>query len=133
MNHSIGYLGYRSLNEQHGGRCGFQVRPDGRLEKLDPKPKKVDGIWFGYMELDETGLQPTSPQRYVVTRVEYMEIDVCVTVPVKLDERHMDGKKVGFSPPYFGDESARRLLTDLIAANPDQAKALGTVLARLGG
>jgi hypothetical protein len=42
------------------------------------------------------------------------------------------GKKVGFSPPYFGAESARRLLTDLIAANPDQAGAFGTVLARLG-
>lgn len=126
MKHSIGYLGRfeRSFASLKPGVREY-VREDGSLGKVDERPRDVDGVFFGYMECDG--------KRFVAVRAQYGEADVVVQNPVPLNpSRHTDGKGFGPNPSRFGDESAERLLIDLIAANPAQAQELKRVAERLG-
>jgi hypothetical protein len=126
MKHSIGYLGHYDRNLEHlrpGTRT--YVRDDGTIGRVVARPPDVDGVFFGYMELQG--------KKYVAVRAQYGDNDVTVTNVVRLDEaRHTDGK--GFiltNPSRFGDESARRLLSDMIAKNPERALEIQKILSEL--
>jgi hypothetical protein len=85
---------------------------------LEPSDK-VDGIVFGYMEKSGKGLD--REHRFFAVKVE----DIVLQEPVQLiPNSHTDGKGFGPNPSLFGDRSARRLLSDIMAANPEQKAAL---------
>jgi hypothetical protein len=126
MKHSIGYLGRfeRSFASLRPGVREY-VRENGSVGQAHERPKDVDGLFFGYMECDG--------KRYVAVRVQYAGDDVTFSNPVPLDPpRHTDGKRFGPNPSRFGDDSAERLLIDLIAANPAQAPELMRMARAIG-
>lgn len=126
MKHSIGYLGHYDRNFENL-RAGTQnyVRDDGTIGRVVARPPDVDGVFFGYME--------RRAKKYVAVRAQYGDNDVTLTNAVPLDEaQHTDGK--GFiltNPSRCGDESARRLLSDMIAKNPEKALELQKILSEL--
>lgn len=125
MRHSIGYLGWfdRSFPNLRAGVREY-VREDGAVGKVDDRPEDVNGVFFGYME--------RPGKTFVAVRAHYEEIDVVLATPVPLDSsRHTDGKGFGPIPSRFGDESASRLLADMIAANPQIEEALRQIRDRL--
>jgi len=126
MKHSIGYMGRfeRSFASLRPGTREY-FREDGTVGRVDERPADVDGVFFGYME--------RQGKTFVAVRAQHGEIDVIVKNPVVLDPaRHTDGKGFGPNPSRFGDESATRLLADLIAANPDRERELRQIEDRLG-
>jgi len=126
MKHSIGYLGHydRSFADLRPG-IRDHLREDGSVGHVDERPPEVDGVFFGYME--------RQGKTFVAVRAQYGELDVVVRHAVLLDRaRHTDGKGFGPNPSRFGDDSASRLLADMIAANPDSAHELRQIVDRLG-
>lgn len=126
MKHSIGYLGRYERKCAHL-RPGIReyLRDDGSVGRVAERPADVDGVFFGYMEREG--------KTFVAVRAQYNEIDVVRKHPVLLDPpRHTDGKGFGPSPARFDDDVARRLLADMIAANPDSAHELRQIVDRLG-
>jgi hypothetical protein len=126
LRHAIGYLGRfeRSFATLKPGVRRY-VREDGSFGDVDERPRDADGVFFGYMECDG--------KRFVAVRVQHGSDDLVVRNPVPLDPpRHTDGKGFGPNPSRFGDDSAERLLIDLIAANPAQASELKRVAEGLG-
>jgi hypothetical protein len=84
-------------------------------------PASIDGVRFGYME------QPD--KEFVAVRATLTDWDVVVRHAVVLvPSRHTDGKGFAPRPTTFGSESAKNLLDDLIASNPDQADQLHSIL-----
>ena len=126
MRHSIGYLGHydRSFEDLHPEPREY-VREDGSLGRVNERPKDVNGVFFGYMEC--------RGKTFVAVRAQYSNLDIILKKPVRLDPiRHTDGKGFGPNPSRFGDESAGRLLADMIAANPAIADQLRQIGSRLG-
>lgn len=110
MKHAIGYLGRfdRDFEKLRPNPSTYTL--DGTARNVDKRPATLDGIFFGYMELPG--------KRYVAVRAQYGELDVILKTPVPINPpRHTDSKKVGPVPTTFGDDSASRLLADMIAAN----------------
>ncbi len=125
MKHAIGYLGHYD-RDFAGLKRGVQryTRKDGTTGQVALRPKGVDGIFFGYLEC--------SGKKFVAVRAEYDGHDVFVKVPVPLKPaRHTDKKGFGPNSSRFGDDSAQRLLSDMILANPEQA-GLRTIATRFG-
>lgn len=118
MIHSIGYLGPYDPNI---GRITLNstdyVRYDGTTAKIDEPSRKVDGIFFGYLE---------KPNReFFAVRASFHGSCVNLENPVHIDpSRHTDAKRFGPKPSQFGNESAANLLNDLIAANASQVTEL---------
>lgn len=106
----------------YGGGVGettSRINASGSQTSIKPRSNKVDGIAFGYME---------EPCECCAVIVE----NVVLRRPVKLIEtRHMDGKSFGPSSSLFGDESARRLLDDIILANPSQKNELSSYYQKI--
>ena len=126
LRHAIGYLGRfeRNFSRLKPGLRRYE-RADGSFRDVDERPRNADGVFFGYME--RTG------KRFVAVRAQFGGADVVVTNPVSLrPSRHTDGKGFGPNPSRFGDDSAERLLIDLIAANPIAAAALKRIAEKLG-
>ena len=124
MKHSIGYLGHfeRDFTNLCPGKSEY-VREDGSLGKIDERPENVDGVFFGYLEC--------KGREFVAVRARYGELDVFLKKPVPLiPTRHTDGKGFGPKPARFGDESAARLLADMIDANPSEAPQLKKIVER---
>lgn len=129
MTHTILYLGRLKLNFKrlHKDKRNFTIlRPDNKgLLAVDKPSEKVNGIIFGYMEKSEQGLD--DEHRFSAVRVE----DIVLKKPVQLAPRlHTDGKGFGPRASHFEDESAKRLLTDIIAENPEQKAELTEVYNR---
>ena len=76
----------------------------------------MKGILFGCIQRGKK----RSAEQFFVIRAKYGRDDVLVPTPLPLDfDKHTDGKGI-FSPPRFGDGSARRLLGDLAKINPEE-------------
>jgi hypothetical protein len=125
MIHTILYHGRFSLNfdRLHELKDDFTIRrPDGKgFFTLDSPADKVDGIVFGYMEKSKRGL---GADRFYAVKVE----DVILDRPVRIDpKRHTDGKGFGPIPSQFGDDSASRLLADIVEENPGQEDELRAI------
>jgi hypothetical protein len=125
MIHSIGYLGPYDENIGRLSLYSDKYIKDGEVGgKIDEPSKKVDGIWFGYLQ--------KSKHEFFAVRANFGEHRVNVENPLRLDRiRHTDGKGF-FKPPQFGDTSATHLLKDMIAANPSQAADLTDIGTRSG-
>jgi hypothetical protein len=126
VKHSIGYLGQYDRNFQglHSDPHEY-VRENGRTGHVDLRPKDVTGIFFGYMEC--------IGKTFVAVRAQYSDMDIILETPIPLDPvRHTDGKGFGPNPARFGDESAARLLADMIAVNPSASEQLRQIGIRLG-
>jgi hypothetical protein len=126
LKNAIGYLGRfeRSFGDLKPGVNEY-LREDGSRGQVDERPQNVDGVFFGYMECDS--------KRFVAVRAEYEDDDIVLANPVPLQpQRHTDGKSFGPNPSRFGDESAERLLIDMIAKTPDQAQQLKRIAEKLG-
>lgn len=117
MTHTILYYGnflrnFRTL-EPTTSTC---VNKTGEIGEVEKATAKVDGLQFRYMELPD--------KEFVAVGVG----DIVLRAPVLLvQERHTDGKGF-FSGPHFGDDSAMRLIVDMIVANPEYRDALGRLL-----
>lgn len=113
MTHTIIYFGNYGLNHHMlTPETTTRINASGSQTLIKPRSSKVDGIAFGYME---------EPGECYAVIVE----NVVLRRPVKLIEtRHIDGKSFGPSSSLFGDESAGRLLDDIITANPSQKNEL---------
>ena len=127
MRHTIIYHGRHGLNFDR--LCAYNVRGhlhdftridgEGKERDLASPSRNVDGIVFGYME--KTGEELPGNDRFFAVRVQ----DIVLDNPVQLvPSRHTDGKWFAPRPSQFGDESARALLDDIIAANTAQQASL---------
>ncbi len=119
--HTIIYYGRYSLNFERLHACKDNLTDFMRLDKenrprqIEAPAETIDGIVFGYMEKGKEEL-PDS-ERFFAVRVE----DVVIGNPIRLvPELHTDGKWFGPVSSQFGNESAERLLSDIIAVNPEQ-------------
>jgi hypothetical protein len=125
MIHSIGYLGRYDENFERLALNSDDYIKDGKVGGKNDKPsKKVDGIFFGYLE---------KPKRqFFAVRASFLDHRVNLENPIRLDPpRHTDGKGF-FQPPQFGDTSATNLLMDMMAANPSQAVELTQIGTKSG-
>jgi hypothetical protein len=123
MIHTIRYFGnfeqsFRQLRAEtdvYFDRKGKTAKPVGKVSD------KVNGLVFRYMQMP-------GKDEFVAVGVER----IVLRAPVLLvTERHTDGKGF-FEDPLFGDDSAMRLLVDMIIANPERRDALGRLLRGLG-
>lgn len=90
-----------------------------------PEPGRgVDGIQFGHVQDSST---------FLAVRAMRGDEDVVFDTAVEIvPARHTDGKGFGPPPTTFGDESAKQLLTDALAANPSRATELVGIARGLG-
>lgn len=96
-----------------------------RVRKADrANEKKVTGFHFRYMRAS------WRLEEDFVVGVD----SIVLRAPVLLShERHMDGKWFAANNRgYFEDDSAMRLLVDMITANPEYRDALGRLVRELG-
>ena len=134
MIHTILYLGRYRLNigrlhEHTGSILTFKrLIEDGVFLPTAGPSDKVDGIVFGYMEKGYEGL--STKDAFHAVSVEDIVLDQTILL---VPDRHTDGKWFGPSPSKFGDNSARALLRDIIAANPAKVAELKEVYQRYFG
>ena len=128
MNHTFLYYGHydRNFHRLTVGTSTY-IDKDGNESSAEEASKNVDGLHFRYMQLpfDEfvaVGVTDTLGKRG----------SIVLRAPVLIvPQRHTDGK--GFlNGPHFGDDSAARLLVDMIVANPEHRDSLGRILRRIG-
>jgi hypothetical protein len=125
MVHTILYLGRYSLNigrlqEHKGPILVFERQIEEGVFLSTARPSnKVDGIVFGYMEKGYEGL--STKDSFHAVSVEDIVLDQTILL---VPDRHTDGKWFGPSASQFGDDSARTLLRDIIAANPSKIEEL---------
>jgi len=95
---------------------------------VEPPSAKVDGIVFGYMEKSKLA---SDPKRGIFA---VKVADIVLEHPIELKpRRHSDGKGYGPKDPLFGDQSAKRLLRDMIAKNPEQETELMAIYHKYFG
>lgn len=119
--HTILYFGHFDRNFRALLAETTTYRDKDNEEKSAETPtEKVTGLRFRYMQ------RPA--QEFFAVGVER----IVLRAPILLiPERHTDGK--GFAhAPYFGDDSAMRLLVDMVVANPEYRDALGLLVRGLG-
>jgi hypothetical protein len=126
MIHSIGYLGPYDENIGRLALYSDEYIKGGKVGgKIDEPSKRVNGIWFGYLQM--------SKHEFVAVRARYLDVLVNLESPVPIDvERHTDNKGFGPKPSQFGDESATNLLRDMVAVNPSQASELNAIGTKAG-
>lgn len=114
MVHTILYFGHFDRNFRNlASDTTTYLDRDGVEKPVDEAASKVDGCRFRYMQI-------RGREEFVAVGVD----DLVLRAPVLLiPGRHTDGKGF-FAPPQFGDESAMRLLVDLIIANPESRDTL---------
>ena len=123
MNHTIVWLGRLSLNFRrlHDHKKTFTIlRADDKGTFTPDEPSaRVNGIVFGYMQEGDG--------KFFAVKVE----DVILNSPLRLVPRlHTDKKGFGPRSSIFGDKSAKRLLRDAIARNPEQEAELMKIYNR---
>ena len=126
MNHALMYHGSFESNfaSLKPGARSFKGS-DGTDHVLGEWPDEVEGLRVYYME--------KAGKRFAAVRVTDDQGDVVLHNDLLLDApSHMGfGKRFGAEPTIIGDDPARRLLDDIIAKNPDQAKELGAMRSRM--
>jgi hypothetical protein len=118
----------------HGGfeRNYPELRPgartfrgsDGSERVLPDWPVEADGARVGYME--------KAGKKFVAVRVLDDDADIVLRHELLLDPpRHMGfGKRFSAEPTVIEDETARVLLDDIIARNPEQRAELAALRDR---
>ena len=98
---------------------------DGTDRILGEWPDDVEGMRVGYME--------KAGKRFVAVRVMDDQNDVVLQNELLIDApSHMGfGKRFSPEPTIIEDETAQRLLDDIIARNPDQKEAFEGIRSRM--
>jgi hypothetical protein len=98
---------------------------DGSEHQLPDWPEDADGLRVGYME--------KAGKRFVAVRVMDDEDDIVLQNELLIDPpSHMGyGKRFSAEPTLIEDDTAKRLLDDIIAKNPDQEVDLLALRARM--
>jgi len=98
---------------------------DGSERVLSDWPDEVDGLRVGYME--------KPGKRFVAVRVMDDDSDVVLGHELLIDPtRHLGlGKRFSAEPTTFSDDTARYLLDDIMAKNPDQIVELQAIRERM--
>jgi hypothetical protein len=126
MPHALMYHGGFEVNfpSLKPGARSF-LGSDGKERVLGEWPDEADGLRVGYME--------RAGKRFVAVRVMDDQADVVLTNELLIDPPiHMGyGKRFGAEPTVIQDDSAKRLLDDIITKNPDQAAELEAMRARM--
>lgn len=120
MIHTLVYFGDMENNHHLliSDTC-TRIDRSGHVVAISPPAAKVNGLVFGYMQ---------ESNDYYAVVVE----NVVLLRPLKLDKgRHSDGKGYGPKASQFGDDSARRLLDDIISQNPFQRQMLAGFYGRI--
>jgi len=123
QDHKMEYLGaytrnnVASLKEQSKrGKIDFYYIELKKWPRRVEPPHQMKGILFGYIQWGKK----RSAEQFFVIRAKYGKDDVLVPTPLPMDfDRHTDGKGI-FSPPRFGDKSAKSLIQDLARINPEE-------------
>ena len=133
MLHTIRYFGNfeKGFHQLRADTDWYFDREGKEKKNLNEVSDKVNGLHFLYMQMPAQEFVVVGvDRRRARSRSKYERI--VLRAPVLLiPERHTDDK--GFaSDPHFGDESAMRLLVDMIIANPERRDALGRLVQGLG-
>jgi hypothetical protein len=118
MIHAIGYLGNIKFNfSRLTPGMSTYIRADGTYGNIDRPPKRLDGVFFGYLQRDG--------KTYLAVRAQFGNQDIYLENPILIESsRHTDGMGIGMQPTQFGDDSAQNLLSDMIDLNPSQSMEL---------
>src|SRR5262245_12632988 len=126
MQHALMYHGGFETNFPHlaAGTRTFRGS-DGSERVLGDWPDEVDGLRVGYME--------KPGKRFVAVRVMDDDSDVVLGHELLIDPaRHLGfGKRFSAEPTVFSDDTARFLLDDIMARNPDQIVELQAIRERM--
>jgi hypothetical protein len=130
--HKMGYLGAYTadnieslkIQAKSGGIREYFIEGAAEDRAVDCSHRR-EGILFGCVHWG----RKRSVAQFFVIRANYGGKDVFVATPLPLDpDRHIDGKGI-FKEPRFGDESAKRLLDDLVRINPENRLELELIWA----
>lgn len=121
MIHTILYYGHYDRNfRTWAPDTSMYVDRDGAKKPVEEASGKVGGYRFRYMECRD--------REFVAVGVD----EIILRAPILLiPERHTGGKGL-FNAPQFDDDSAMRLLADMIIANPERRDAFARLIRRLG-
>lgn len=124
MTHSMLYFGHFDRNfRKLDTETSEYLDINGQSKAVEQPTDSVDGLHFFYMECPD--------KEFVAVGVRDHSGVFILRAPILLiSERHTDGKGL-FTGPHIGDESAARLLVDMIVANPERRDALGRLLRSL--
>jgi hypothetical protein len=126
MSHALMYQGGFETNFP-GLKPGARTfhGSDGSERVLGDWPDDADGLRVGYME--------KSGKRFVAVRVMDDQADIVLQHELLIDApSHMGyGKRFGAEPTMIQDDTAKRLLDDIIARNPDQKADLEAIKSRM--
>ena len=100
---------------------------DGKDYPIGEWPAEADGMRIGYVE--------KAGKKFFASRVIFDGRDIPLAHEVLIDPpRHMGyGKRFGPEPVLFEDETARNLIEDIIAKNPEQRDQLWGIRDRIKG
>lgn len=126
MRHGLMYQGgyERNFQELTAGSTTFHGS-DGTERQLPDWPEEIDGLRVGYME--------KPGKNFVAVRVQFEGKDICLKNEVPIDAaRHMGyGKRFSPEPTVIPDETARVLMTDIMAKNLEQVEELQPIFDQL--
>lgn len=127
MRHALMYQGSYEANFPVASGARTFRGSDGSEHAIPEPPPEVDGMRVGYQE--------RAGKRFVAVRVEFEGRDVPLAHEVIIDPaRHMGyGKRFGPEPTVIDDETARFLIEDIIARNPEQKDDLWGIRDRVLG
>lgn len=127
MRHALMYHG--SFEANFPARAGAETfrGSDGADHPIPSWPQDVDGMRIGYLE--------KPGKKFVAARVQFEDEDIPLSNPVVIDPpRHMGyGNRFGPEATIIQDETARYLIEDIIAKNPEQREQLWPIRDRVRG
>ena len=126
MHHALMYHGGfdRNFPSLKSGATTFEGS-DGSSRVLGEWPVECDGLRVGYME--------KAGKNFVAVRVIDDETDIVLQHEHLIDiARHLGfGRRFSAEPTLFMDDTAKTLLDDIIASNPDQRVELMSIRERM--
>lgn len=126
MEHLMRFLGRFEMNyDKLGPDPTRYFSPQNKEVLVSKPPAAFNGIMFYCMEDMRT--------RKAIRKVVMVE-NIKLVNPLVIDqERHTDGKGLGPRGYYFGDNSARNLMIDIVNSNREQVSELGKIMERFFG
>ncbi len=112
MKHIMRFIGRLENNYENLQPNPIQyITKKGKSASVEPFPPNMDGIKFFGMEDMTSGKS--------IPKVVMVE-DIKLPNPISIIyDRHSDGKKIGPSGVFFGDNSAKNLMSDISDRNPE--------------
>lgn len=113
-----------NFSKMKSGASHF-VGSDGAERAIPEWPAEADGLRIGYME--------KAGKRFVAVRVMHDNADVMLGNELLIDPpSHMGyGNRFSPEPTVIEDDTAKRLLNDIIEKNPDQRSELKAIRDRM--